>query len=493
MTSIDITNPGPIEGVFSVDLSKGPGAYEFRGARGTGKTTCISSIDWLAGHKVDVTLHDGAASGKVEGFGVVAPIGSRKRRKAEFEIDTIDAEKFSLTDLIDPPGKTAEVRDAHAIKALAVLSEAKADAAVYYDLAGGQAAFDALGIQETSDPVLLATRVKRAYDKLAGERENTAKSEAAHAAPLEHIPDGLDMTQSADLAELGSVRDEARDTLQRLTTERENGIAKEAEAGEAMERLETLRTEYSGPTVEDADAARQKAADACTAARELVDALQKELDKAMAAVEACRTEYRAAASTYDAAKSHRAALVEVTAIANQTVAYPEESAIERAGADVEEATEAYNRGVQLRDVHHNQAKAKAHREAEDNAAKEAAIARKKAGQVFDILAQSLHTKHLKIQSVDDNPRLFVEHPRRGKTLFDRVNGLSDGERVDFTLRELLPHIKSPGLLPIPQRVWQDLQPTDRKDLHALAVDKGLYLFGAQVDDGELRVSFLGDK
>jgi len=89
--------------------------------------------------------------------------------------------------------------------------------------------------------------------------------------------------------------------------------------------------------------------------------------------------------------------------------------------------------------------------------------------------------------------LFVEHPRRGKTLFDRVNGLSDGERVDFTLRELLPHIKSPGLLPIPQRVWQDLQPTDRKDLHALAVDKGLYLFGAQVDDGELRVSFLGDK
>ncbi len=49
---------------------------------------------------------------------------------------------------------------------------------------------------------------------------------------------------------------------------------------------------------------------------------------------------------------------------------------------------------------------------------------------------------------------------------------------------ILQAIPSPGLLPIPQRVWQDLQPSDRNDLHKLAVDKGLYLFGAQVDDGD---------
>ena len=492
MDKITVTNPGPIEGTFIIDLSRGPGVYEFRGARGTGKTTCISSIDWLAGHKVDVTLHDAAVSGKIEGFGVVAPIGGRKRRKGELGLDTIDAEKFSLTDLIDPPGKTPEVRDAHAIKALAVLSEAKADAKLYYDLAGGQAEFDGLGIAKSTDPVLLATRVKQAFDKAARERQNTAEAEAGHAAPLEVVPEGLDVSQSSDLNVLGNGRDDARDDFQRLKVERESGIAKEQERATAKSRLTKVRAGYSGPTVEAAETARSNALGKCTDADTKVGVLERELQKAEDAVESSRLEHIAASSTYDAAKSHQAAAEALQLLASRTVTYPDEPAVMKAGEAVETATAAYNRGVRIRDVKQNQEKARAHREAAEEAEKEADEGRNKAQQVFDILAQSLHTQHLEIQSVDGNPRLFVQHPKRGKTAFDRVNGLSDGERVDFTLRELLPHIDSPGLLPIPQRVWQDLQPTDRKNLHELAVERGLYLFGAQVDDGELRVVYLGE-
>lgn len=489
---IELTNSGPIEGTFAIDLSKGPGAYEFRGARGTGKTTCISSIDWLTGHKVDVTLHDAAPSGKVEGFGVVAPIGGRKLRKGEFELDTIDAEKFSLTDLIDPPGKTPEVRDAHAIKALAVLSEAKADASLYYELAGGQAAFDALGIQTTDDPVLLATRVKQAYDKLARERENTAEAEISHAIPLERVPEDLDMSQSSDLSALGKARDDARDEYQRLKAERRNGIVKDIEIKTAKERLGKIRSEYSGPTVAIAGQTRQNIVDKGIEAKAKVDELERQLEKARAEVEACKTEYRAADSVYEAAKSHQSAVEELSTLASQTNTFPEESEVSAAYEAVEKATTAYDHGVRIRDVRNNLTKAVTHREAAEKAEKEADEARNKAARVFDILAQSLHTTHLEIHSVDGNPRLFVQHPKRGKTAFDRVNGLSDGERVDFTLRELLPHIESPGMLPIPQRVWQDLQPTDRKNLHNLAVEKGLYLFGAQVDDGNLRVVYLGE-
>ena len=493
MAKIDVTSGGPIEGVFSIDLSKGPGAYEFRGARGTGKTTCISSIDWLAGHKVDVTLHDGEPSGKVEGFGVVAPIGGRKRRKGDFELDTIDAEKFSLTDLIDPPGKTPEVRDAHAIKALAVLSEAKADSAVYHGLAGGRAAFDALGVQETADPVLLATRVKTAYGNLAREMQNDADREAAHAASLEHVPDGLDMSQSSDLTTLETIRDERRDRFASMTIERENGIDKEEEASEAKVRLEKIRAEYSGPTVEDAKALRQKASDAAGVARAEVTALIRSLATARSDAERCNTDERVAQAVVEGAATYLLAETEVKRMAEQSVNYPGPDDIAEAGVSVNEATDAYKRGVQIRDVELNQLKAMSHIAAREIAKKGADTARNKAAQVFDILAQSLHTKHLEIHSVDDCPRLFVKHPKRGKTLFDRVNGLSDGERVDYTLRELLPHIKSPGLLPIPQRVWQDLQPTDRTALHAIAVEKGLFLFGAQVSDGELRVCYLGDE
>jgi len=493
MTTIDVTSAGPIEGTFSIDLSRGPGAYEFRGARGTGKTTCISSIDWLAGHKVDVTLHDGALSGKIEGWGVVAPIGGRKRRKGELDLDTIDAQKFTLTDILDPQGKTPEVRDATRIKAIASLSEAKADSSLYYELCGGQAAFDALGITPTDDPVVLATRVKAAFDKQARENQNTSEAEAKHAAPLERVPDDLDVSGESDLAVLGKARDEARDQFQRLKSERENGQNKEEEITKAKDRLESVKSEYSGPTVGAAEKSRQAAIDKGAKAKARVEELEKELGKARSAIETCKAEYIAANSTYEAAKSHAAAVEELSRVASQSVTYPEESTVVLAAEAIAKATEAYDRGVRIRDVKQNHEKAKAHRQAEKVAEKAADEARNKAGQVFDVLAQSLHTKHLEIKSIDGAPRLFVQHPKRGRTAFDSVNGLSDGERVDYTLRELLPHIESPGLLPIPQRVWQDLQPSDRKALHTLAVDKGLYLFGAQVDDGDLRVVYLGSE
>jgi hypothetical protein len=488
-----VQNCGPIEGVFSIDLSHGPGAYEFRGARGTGKTTLISSLDWLTGHKVDVTLHDAAPSGKVEGFGVVAPVGGRKRRKGKFELDAIDAEKFSLTDLIDPPGKTAEVRDAHAIKALAVLSDADADPTLYYELVGGQQAFDGMGIAETTDPVLLATRIKQAFDAAARRHENTAEAEAKHAAPLEYVPDDVDLSQSSDLDALGAERDKARDTLQRLKAERQDGQDAEQRAERAKTRLQEIRDAYAGLTVKDAEAASYAADQQCVKAHAVVEDLQQQL--ALAKETEAKAEQAAtqAHSRLETATQHATTVQVLEETASQTRAYPSEQDIETAQARVQEASHAYDQGLRIRDVQQNQAKARRHRESAKHATEAAEQARNTAAQVFDVLAQSLRTTHLRIESLDTAPRLFVDHPTRGKTLFDRVNGLSDGERVDYTLRELLPHLESPGLLPIPQRVWQDLQPADRKHLHALAVEKGLYIFGAQVDDNDLRVVWLGDE
>lgn len=493
MTKIDVTDAGPIDGTFTIDLSHGPGAYEFRGRRGSGKTTCISSIDWLAGHKVDVTLHDGAVSGKIEGFGVVAPIGGNKRRKGELGLDTIDAEKFSLIDILDPQGKTPEVRDATRIKALAALSAAKAEPQLYYELCGGKAEFVAMGVDVPNDPVLLATRIKSAFDKKAIEYQRIAESEAKHAEPLEHVPDGLDMSGESDLPLLGEARDMARDELQRIKQSRQRGLEFQKEVEAAKERLKNVRSEYSGPSVADADKARAAAIDKGTKAKLRVEELERELQKALDAVEAFKSEYQLANAIYEASKSHEAAIAEMEAITKRDcLLVPSEAEVSEAAEVVEKATVAYNQGVRIRDIKANHTKAIAHRESEKAAMKKSNEARNRAGHVFDVFAQSLQTKHLEIKIIDGSPRLFVQHPKRGRTAFDSVNGLSDGERVDFALRELLPHLESPGLLPIPQRVWQDLQPSDRKRLHEMAVDKNLFLFGAQVDDGELRVVYLGN-
>lgn len=492
MNKIEITDAGPIEGTFDIDLSEGPGVYELRGARGSGKTTCINSIDWLVGHKVDITLHDGAVSGKVEGFGVVAPIGGKKRRKGEFDLDTIDAEKFSITDILDPQGKTPEVRDATRIKALAVLSGCKADPKLYYELAGGQAALDALDIEMSEDPVVLATRIKTAYDKLARAKEYTAEAEGKHAAPLEHVPEGLNLKWKCDLNVLGEARDAARDTFNQLTKERADGLERRKRIAEAKEKLETVKAAYTGPTVPEAELAEENSVTSGRRAKERVQDLERQLAEARTDLAVCVAEYTAAHSVTESAKSHAAAIEGLEIHSSETVEVPEPDEIDAIGDAVDETTQAYDAGLRIRDVKNNQAKAEKHREAEKAARQAADAARNNAAKVFDVLATSIDLKHMQIRPVDGNPRLFVTHSKRKKTLFDQVNGLSDGERVDFTLRELLPHITSPGLLPIPQRVWQDLQPSDRDNLHKLAVDKGLYLFGAQVDDGDLRVVFYGN-
>lgn len=494
MNSIEVTNGGPIEGTFTIDLSNGPGAYEFRGRRGTGKTTCISSIDWLAGHKVDVTLHDGSLSGKVEGFGVVAPIGGKKRRKGELPLDTIDAEKFSITDILDPQGKTPDVRDATRIKAIASLSNVKADPSLYYDLAGGQKAFDELGIKESDDPVQLASRIKQAYERIARDKQNNADAEAKHAEPLEHVPDDVDINGVSDLEELSSKRDAARDEAAALSDARRHGLTRDEEIVQASKRLELLRKDYTGPSAKEAADKCQLAGEAVRTAHAKVEDLQKQLIEAEHALVLAQEKAAAAEQVKNAAEAHESALKELEAVTQVPAKeYPTVEEIEAAQEAVKEATVAYEHGVRLRDVKRNLEQAKAHRESEQKLRAAAGEARNKAATVFEVLARSLNTKHLQIKPIDGAPRLFVEHPKRGRTAFDQTNGLSDGERVDFTLRELLPHLEAPGLLPIPQRVWQDLQPSDRLDLHKLAVEKQLYLFGAQVDDDDLRVVFLGSE
>jgi len=301
------------------------------------------------------------------------------------------------------------------------------------------------------------------------------------------------MSGESDLAQLGKVRDDLRDKFQRLKDDRETGLARETSISQAKERLSVVQSNYHGPTVEDAEQAVATVIEKGRKAKSRMEKLERELEKARDAVESLKTEYHAADTTLNAAHSHAAAIKQLTDIASQPVSCPDESEVTLAKEAVNEATVAYGMGIRIRDMAQNHEKAKAHRESEKSAMKAAEEARNRAGQVFGIFSRSLHMTHLQIKTVDGAPRLFVQHPNRGQTAFDQVNGLSDGERVDYTLRELLPHIESPGLLPIPQRVWQDLQPTDRKNLHALAVEKGLYLFGAQVDDGELRVAFIGSQ
>src|SRR5512145_3200883 len=108
---LEIVNGGPIAGAFKIELN-GPGLYCLQGGKGTGKSTIMRGLQLLQGHSVDITVHDGELGGHVAGFGVVAPIGSRKRAKGEFVLQTLgDGETRTFADFVSPQGKTPATRD----------------------------------------------------------------------------------------------------------------------------------------------------------------------------------------------------------------------------------------------------------------------------------------------------------------------------------------------------------------------------------------------
>jgi len=486
MTEVKLENVGPINGEFKIHLD-GPGLYELRGSKGRGKTTALSALSLISGHKVALTVHDGELSGSVEGFGVVAPVGSRKKSRGECSVDTLDTEKFDLVDLIDPDGKTPETRDSVRIKALASLINLKLEPSDYYDLVGGQTEFEELGVAETDDPVLFASRVKAALDKAAKQKEDYSKTEVGHAKALEEQASGVDLNAESDPESLADAVDKASADLTALEQQAKAALEAIENTKRAKERLYIAQESYDGPPVTEAQAVRDAKQQELNEALELKQQLELQLQRAKESLAAKQGEYNETVAVLAAAEQHAADIQRwKDSIGDPVEPVPQEK-IEAAKVAKQKARDSHEAGVRIRDAKKAAAQAQSHKAAAVDADAQASDLRGAASEVFGILTEKLRTSVIRIEQVAGSPRLVVDHPDRGKTLFDQVDGLSDGERVRASIDELLPLVKSPGLFAIPQRTYQDLPPTDREQLAAYANENGLYLFGAQVTDGDLSV------
>jgi hypothetical protein len=484
-TELKLTNVGPIEGSFAVEL-QGPGLYELRGTKGTGKSSILSALDLLSGHKVDLTVHDGELSGSVEGFGVVAPIASRKKRRGELEVDVLDSERFELADLIDPAGKTPAVRDAARIKALASLAGVRSDPSVYYELVGGQEEFEQLGVSEAKDPVVLANRVKQALEGSARTLESVVDSESGHATACREAARGVDLGAPCDQQELGRAVEDAIGDLHRLQEQQRAGVEAQSALQLAREKLERAEKSYDGPSTEDAEFEMAKQKSTLDKCQQKVADLKAQLVEAEKQQLAQEHTVKAASDAIRLAKQHN----EDIAGWKETVERPvvdvvDDEQVTKAREAVESAKDRMSDGVRVREAQAANARADEHAKQANRARKKAESLRSAAGSVFGVLARQVGADPITIESVDQEPRLVVRHPKRGKTLYDKVNGLSDGERVRYSIEALLPHVNSPGLFALPQRVYQDLPPADRAWLAEYAEEKGIFIFGAQVDDGQL--------
>jgi hypothetical protein len=492
---LELKNAGPIEGVFRADVSKGPGLYTLTGAKATGKSTVLKSLELLKGHKVEITIHDGEMDGHVSGFGVVAPLGPRRKPSGELELETLEGATFA--DFIQPQGKTGVTRDKACIQSLVALTGVKADPADYYELLGGKEEFKKLGIDDTDDPIALCKRVKAKLEERARDAETAADVEKGHVEAIEARVAQVNLAASCHMAALMEAMDAAKTRRDTLIEKAEAAAAKKEEIARAREQLAQQREAYKGKSVDQAKAAVDSASEDVNAqgmrVNELttqIAQLQSRLVEEKADLLELQRMQDAAAAELELVRQHHAAMSAWEATIAEKVEEPGEDELDAAKAAVEAAVEAYNMGVKVRDAKQDMERAKSHRikslcfkETADNL-------RASASQTFPILTSKLQTNEILIEQIEDEARLVVKHPTRGKKVFFNEEGdLSEGQRIIVAIKELLPRVNAPGLFDVPQHVFAGIQPADRKELHEFAVKHGIYLWGAIIDDGELAVKY----
>lgn len=493
-TKFEIFNGGPVK-YFAIDFSEGPGLYELNGTKGVGKTSVLKGLNLVAGHKVDLTVTEGELSGQVRGFGVMAPIGGKKRPKGKLEVDTIENKKFSLEDLVDPPYDDENARDKHRIKAIIGLRNVVAEQADFFELVGGKENLEKLLPPEkldTDDPVVLAGRIKDALETKARIEEATAEHEAGHAKGCRDNPDGIDSTRPHNSSELQAAYDKAKEREMDLQNKAQNARDDAERRRLAKESLDRAVAEYQGPKVESAQETLNAAKNATALAtakqtdlEERIAELQRQLAAAKAEVGTCKISEKAADDALKAAQSHEETCRQWQETINSSpVLPPSDADIVAADQALETAKQAMEYGVKVRTLLDNEKRAKEHDKKAAAATARGEQYRALAAQTFDVLTKLVEAPGIRVESVNEHPRLVVMHPKRGKTLFEQ---LSDGERVRYAIDATLVKLHGPALAPLPQRIFQDLPPADRLEISKFGQSRNIYIVGAQVTDGDLRV------
>lgn len=492
---LTISNVGPVEGEFSYEFDK-PGAYELSGGPGVGKSTVLDCLNLIAGHKVTLTVNDNApgGKGKVSGFGRSVSLGKTKRPSGELEVDTLP-EKFDLSDLLTPQGKTPVTRDGNRIKVMAALTGTRVKPEDFYDLAGGEQAYKELAIEVTDDPVLFTSRVKAELDKRAKEKERQAAEKRGEQKAELAKTEGVDLAAESNMAKLAEAQEKAAAELSRLKQLRETSARQDKDRDYARLKLEEATSKYTGPTVDKADALVKEAEYRQEIANDRVEALRKQLQEAERELEKCDADVQTTKDRLATAQSHEESIATWRETLDRPIdAPPSQAEIEAAELALAKARDANNAGQRIRDA--KQAKQRADERGKEAEALElrSASLRGAASQCFDVLRDAIQTEYIEIQTdADGNPRLMCDCPQRGKqTTFDHEHGgMSSAQQIMAAIQELLlklPQTKAQRLFTVNQTDWQHLPSAHKQALDDYARSHGVFIVGARVDEGPLRVA-----
>jgi hypothetical protein len=458
----------------------------FKGPNGAGKSTALQVINALAAGDASLMPSDGASHGYASGFGRTLNVGLRRNTQAgELEVEMI-ADRLSIADLIEPPVKDPAAADGIRIKALLSLVGVKAEASLFHKLVGGQEDFDkliSLASIETDDPVTMAKRIKRDFEKHAREFDEAAKKELLAAEAARQTIADIDLNAPDDPVKLQEDLELCLSEDTRLKTERRAALEAAEKLDQARASLATSEQTYTGLSVADAEA---KAAGASA----ILDAANRTLTAAEEAVRVAREEHARAQLSHEAAMSALTNAREHERLMAQwrkdvgvelpTSTVTDEQLV-NAAEDVRQARETLQQGLlvakakqTLDQVGQHMRKAAALKTKHD----QLRMAAQGTDDVLSELVQRLPNCPLKVK----DGRLVTPTDRSPE---EKFSDLSRGEKAFLVVRHVaVPAIGRGGAFTIPQRFFEGLDLTHRRIIDKALHGTGVVAFTAECDAHE---------
>lgn len=481
---IQVKDVGPIE---ALSLEAKPGTITvLHGPNGSGKSQFLNAADALASGHGKITSRDGTVGGYAEGWGARIKVSRSGANRRSGELSTVAVEdRLNIAQLIDPGIKDPVAADARRLRALIHIAGAEPDIERFIEASEGDA--DAIRkavhveTREKGDIVEMASAFKRDCEKAAREHESQAAKYRQEAESLEAANDGIDLDAPHDADQLQGQWREADRRATELRDRRQMALNRAERQRQAREKIEAIRAEYDGPSVEHARDALEEASNNRFNQQEVVDRLQERLADAQRELDELSSREREAKGELAAAKS-----VEQTIASwqEQLDADAEEIPSEQDVADAEqaaqEASNAVEEGVRVREAHRRRAEAELRRQGAQDWSDGAVIYRD-AAQVTEQVLSDIVSEMGGPFHVDDEMRLIVEHPRRGQCYFAE---LSPGEAWTMAIDVAVEAHRrqgGPGFLAIPQEAWEALDPANRRTLANVVAQTDLVVLAAEAD------------
>ena len=460
---IEIEDIGPN---VNLRLYAKPGCVTvLRGRNGAGKTEALETVTALQSKQGRLSHRDGAVSGVARGLGAQIRVTRQgiNRRSGELVIESLES-SFSIADLVNPPFKSDDARDAHRIKALVQLTGCKADITEFYGLVmGGRLEFDKVvgaAVKELDDPVAMAAAVKRDLETASRAKEQEADGLRKSIRSKMDQNEGVNLKAPHDRGELDQALAEAITLDATLATRQKDASQSKAAADAASGDLSRAKADYNGPTIEQADEQLQASNLLLSHQFDAVTTLRTQLAAAEAEAKRFKTVQDAARLSLTQANSHADTLLSWERTIGNVQEPPPEADILAATQAKYDCRAAVENGVLVREAIIRDREAAVDTEIAKRLEAQAESLRDSSKTVETVLSKAV--KGLNVGLDINREWRLVTDTTRGETYF---NDLSEGERWPIAIGiavNTFAQLNQPGLLILPQDAWQDLDGLNRQ-------------------------------